>query len=71
MGAERTRSAFPKMGVPSQKEKSVLPQEVEHWSLTTPRGKLVKIGAKAGRGHEEPRRVTGLAGDDSIVGNAI
>ncbi len=30
----------------SHKEKSVLPQEVEHWSLTTLRGKLVKIGAK-------------------------
>jgi hypothetical protein len=23
-----------------------LPKEVEHWSLTTPREKLVKIGAK-------------------------
>jgi hypothetical protein len=28
------------------KQKSVLPQEVEHWSLTTLREKLVKIGAK-------------------------
>ncbi len=33
----------------SQKEKSVLPQEVEHWSLTTLREKLVKIGAKVVR----------------------
>ncbi len=32
--------------VPSQKEKSVLPEEVEHWSLTTLRDKLIKIGAK-------------------------
>ena len=31
----------------SQKEKSALPEEVEHWSLTTLREKLVKIGAKA------------------------
>ncbi len=30
----------------SQTEKSVLPQEVEHWSLATLREKLVKIGAK-------------------------
>ncbi len=30
----------------SQKEKSVLPKEVEHWSLTALREKLVKIGAK-------------------------
>ncbi len=30
----------------SQKEKSVLPEEVEHWSLTTLREKLIKIGAK-------------------------
>ncbi len=33
----------------SQKEKSVLPQEVEHWSLTTLRNKLIKIGAKVVR----------------------
>ncbi len=33
----------------SQKEKSVLPQEVEHWALTTLREKLVKIGAKVVR----------------------
>lgn len=26
-----------------------LPKEVEHWSLTTPRGKFVKVGAKAVR----------------------
>ncbi len=33
----------------SQKEKSVLPEEVEHWSPTTLREKLVKIGAKVAR----------------------
>ncbi len=30
----------------SQMQKSVLPKEVEHWSLTALREKLVKIGAK-------------------------
>ncbi len=35
--------------VVSQEQKSVLPQEVEHWSLTTLREKLVKIGAKVVR----------------------
>ncbi len=35
--------------VPSQEHKSVLPQEVEYWSLTTLREKLVKIGAKVVR----------------------
>jgi len=34
------------MSVHSQKEKSVLPKEVEHWPLTALREKLVKIGAK-------------------------
>ncbi len=33
----------------SQKEKSVLPQEAEHWSLTTLPEKLVEIGAKVMR----------------------
>ncbi len=33
----------------SQKEKSVLPKEVEHWLLTTLREKLVKIDAKVFR----------------------
>ncbi len=33
----------------SQKEKSVLPEEVERWSLTTLREKLIKIGAKVVR----------------------
>jgi hypothetical protein len=33
-------------GKSSQKEKSVLPEKVGHWSLATPREKLVKIGAK-------------------------
>jgi hypothetical protein len=33
----------------SQKEKSVLPKEVEHWPLTALREKLVKIGAKVVR----------------------
>ena len=28
------------------KEKSAVPEEVEHWSLTTLREKLIKIGAK-------------------------
>ena len=37
------------MSVRSQKEKSVLPKEVEHWSLTALREKLVKIGAKVVR----------------------
>jgi len=32
--------------VHSQKEKSVLPKELEHWSLIAVREKLVKIGAK-------------------------
>jgi hypothetical protein len=31
---------------PSQKEKSALPEEVGHWSLTTLREKLIKIRAK-------------------------
>ncbi len=30
----------------SHKRKFALPKEVEHWSLTTLREKLVKIGAK-------------------------
>ncbi len=30
----------------SHKRKSVLPQEIQHWSLTTLREKLIKIGAK-------------------------
>ncbi len=33
----------------SQEQKSVLPQEIQHWSLTTLREKLVKIGAKVVR----------------------
>ena len=37
------------MRAASQKEKSVLPEEVEHWSLTALREKLIKIGAKVGR----------------------
>ena len=37
------------MSACSQKEKSVLPKEVEHWSLTGLREKLVKIGAKVVR----------------------
>ncbi len=40
--------------LPSQKEKSVLPEEVEHWSLTTLREKLNKIGAKIVR-HDQRR----------------
>ncbi len=30
-------------------QKSVLPKEVEHWSLTTLRDKLIKIGTKVAR----------------------
>ncbi len=37
------------MSVCSQKEKSVLPGEVGHWSMTTFREKLIKIGAKVVR----------------------
>ncbi len=37
------------MSACSHKRKSVLPQEVEHWSLTTLREKLLKIGAKVVR----------------------
>ena len=33
----------------SHNRKSVLPQEVEHWSLTTLREKLIKISAKVVR----------------------
>ncbi len=33
----------------SHKRKLALPQEVEHWSLTTLREKLIKIGAKVVR----------------------
>ncbi len=32
----------------SHKRKLALPKEAEHWSLTTLREKLVKIGAKVG-----------------------
>ncbi len=31
------------------KEKSAVPEEVEHWSLTALREKLIKIGAKVVR----------------------
>jgi len=34
------------MSAISQKRTLALPKEVEHWSLTTLREKLVKIGAK-------------------------
>ncbi len=34
---------------PDPQETLALPKEVEHWSLTTPREKLVKIGAKVVR----------------------
>ncbi len=37
------------MSVHSHNRKSVLPQEVEHWSLTTLREKLIKISAKVVR----------------------
>ncbi len=37
------------MSAPSHKRTLALPQEVEQWSLTTLREKLVKIGAKVVR----------------------
>ncbi len=37
------------MSACSHNRKSVLPQEVEHWSLTTLREKLIKISAKVVR----------------------
>ncbi len=37
------------MSTYSHKQKLALPQEVEHWSLTTLREKLAKIGAKVVR----------------------
>ncbi len=37
------------MSAPSHKRKLALPQEVEHWSLTTLRETLAKIGAKVVR----------------------
>ena len=37
------------MSASSHKRKSALPKEAEHWSLTTLREKLVKIGAKVVR----------------------
>ncbi len=49
LGDKQTSISGDWMSVHSQKEKSVLPQEVEHWSLTTLREKLVKIGAKVVR----------------------
>jgi hypothetical protein len=39
----RKRSAY------DPKEKSAVPEEAEHWSLTTLREKLIKIGAKVVR----------------------
>ena len=40
-----------------------LPKEVEHWSLTTLRGKLVKIGAKVVRHGHRLSDAWGAAGD--------
>ncbi len=37
------------MSAPSHKRKLALPKKAEHWSLTTLREKLVKIGAKVAR----------------------
>ncbi len=45
----RTLWAAPGMSTNSQERTSALPEEVEHWSLTTLREKLVKIGAKVVR----------------------
>ncbi len=44
-----SRQAGARTSAPSHKQTLVLPQEVEHWSLTTLREKLIKIGAKVVR----------------------
>ncbi len=49
LGVKQTSISGDWMSACSQKRKSVLPQEVEHWSLTTLREKLLKIGAKVVR----------------------
>ncbi len=49
LGAERTYRRHGLTSDSSQEQKSLLPQEVEHWFLTTLREKLVKIGAKVVR----------------------
>jgi hypothetical protein len=42
----RKHEADPYVGVSSDKRRLALPKDFEHWSLTTLRDKLVKIGAK-------------------------
>ena len=37
------------MSAPDPKQKWALPLEVEHWSMTSPRKKLIKISAKVVR----------------------
>ncbi len=49
MGVKRKSISGDWMSPCSQKEKSVLPNEVEHWPLTALRENLVKIGAKVVR----------------------
>ncbi len=49
MGVKRKSISGDWMSPCSQKEKSALPEEVGHWSLTTLREKLIKIGAKVVR----------------------
>ncbi len=46
LGAKRTSISGNGRSACSQKEKSALPEEVGHWSLTTLREKLIKIRAK-------------------------
>ncbi len=46
LGEEQTSIGAFGTSLVSQKEKSALPEEVGHWSLTTLREKLIKIGAK-------------------------
>ncbi len=48
-GQSRLSSAPLRMSAYSQKRTLASPTEVEHWSLTTLREKLVKIGAKVVR----------------------
>ena len=48
--------------LPSQKEKSVLPNEVAHWSLTALRERLAKIGVKVvGHGRYAMSQLTDVA----------
>ncbi len=49
---DRTFRGLSWTSVVDPKQKWALPLEVEHWSMTSPRKKLIKIGAKVVRhGH--------------------